>query len=67
MEEKLLLLLVCLVSGMGICFVHTETIETWGDLYNVRAVDHRIVKAKGFVFYVQNRTMSFPPVIMQNK
>lgn len=65
MEVKLLLLLVGLISGF--CLVHTETIETWGDLYNVRAVDHRIVKARGFVFHVKNRTMTFPPVIMANE
>lgn len=63
--EKLLLVIICLVN---VCLIHSNpTIETWGELYNVRAADHRNAKANWFVFKIQNRTMTFPSVIMQNK
>lgn len=61
--EKLLLIFICLIANTTICLVKSETIETWGDLCNVRALDQKTAIAKWFVFIIQNRTLTFPTVI----
>lgn len=67
MDKLLLVMVVGLVGSWSICFVHSYTIDTWGELCNVRAADHTTSMAKGFVFRIQNRTLAFPSVIMQFK
>lgn len=47
--------------------VQTETIQTWGELSNVRAIEEKTVTAKWFIFVVRKRTLRFPSVIIDNK
>lgn len=60
--EKCLMVFICLVSTSSICLVQSETIETWGELKNVRAIDHQVVNIGWFPFKIQNRTLILPAV-----
>lgn len=62
--RKLLFLFICLVCGLNMCIVHSEMIETWGKLENVRGIDQQIVIAKWWLFFIQTRTLTFPSVII---
>lgn len=60
--DKVLLVVICLMSISNIYSVQTETIETWGNLYNVRAIEEKTATVKWFLFKVQQRTLRFPTV-----
>lgn len=60
--EKWLLVFICFVSISSFCLVRLETIETWGELKNVRAIDHRIVTAHWIPLKVHNLMVTIPSV-----
>lgn len=63
--DKLLLVFICLISISNMYSVQTVTIDTWGELYNVRAIEEKTATARWFIFVIQQRTLRFPSVIRQ--
>lgn len=43
-----------------------ETVETWGNIYNVRALGFQTAKACPIFLIVQNRILTFPLVMIHN-
>lgn len=57
------IILIILVFNLSNWFVQTETIETWGEMYNVRAIGFESVSEPWSIFYkIRNRTLTFPSV-----
>lgn len=59
MDKILLTVFICLIS---ISNIQTVTVETWGNIYNVRAVEEKTATAKWFILVIQQRTLRFPSV-----
>lgn len=60
--DKWLVILIFLVTGSNIYLVQSEKIETWGDLYNVRAIEEQTATAKWIALVVKTKTLRFPAV-----
>lgn len=65
--DKILLVFICLISISNIYTVEAVTVETWGELYNVRAVEEKTATARWFIFVIQQRKLRFPSVMTDNK
>lgn len=65
--DKILLVFICLISISNMYSVRTETIETWGDVYNVRAIEEKTATARWFIFRIKQRTLRFPSVMVDNE
>lgn len=58
MPKIIFCIFVCTIFSM----VRLESIEVWGEMQNVRAVDYRNMATGWFFLKVQNRTLKFPLV-----
>lgn len=59
MKSKIVALLVVFyINSAG-----TETVETWGDIYNVRALGFETATARRIFLKVQTRILTFPLVM----
>lgn len=61
--EKILFIFICLINISNIYSVEFVTIDTWGELYNVRAIEEKTTTARWFIFKIQQRTLRFPAVM----
>lgn len=62
--DKILLAFICLISISNMHAVQaTATVDTWGQLVNVCAVEEKTATAKWFIFVIQHRTLRFPTVM----
>lgn len=66
MERILLVFFICLMNISIIYPVQSVTIQTWGELYNVRAIEEKTATAKWFIFIIQHRTLRFPSVMLMS-
>lgn len=61
--QKLLVVFICLIGIACIDLVRTETVQTWGELYNVRAIDEKRATASWILLTVRTRKLRLPSVI----
>lgn len=64
--DKWVFVFICLVSSSNIYLVQMETIETWGELRNVRALEEKSAVAHWIPLKIRTEMLRFPSVINNN-